>query len=60
MVTKSRNDWTTVWSIVAIVIALISLAYGLPSIIEMIGNGMERSSQTIAYVARLMKGSLSI
>lgn len=58
MVTKSKNDYSILWSIVAIVIAALSIGYCFSYIVELVGNGVERSSRAIAYLARLMKGSV--
>lgn len=58
MVTKSKNDYTIVWSIVALVIAALSIGYCFSYIIDLVGNGIERSNRAIAYLARLMKGSV--
>ncbi|CAM3237609.1 hypothetical protein FITA111629_11625 [Filibacter tadaridae] len=58
LVTKSKNDHAVIWSIIAIIIAGLSIGYCFSHIIELIGNGMERSSRAIAYLARLMKGSV--
>ena len=46
------------WSIVALVIAALSIGYCFSHIIDLISNGMERSSRAIAYLTRLMKGSV--
>ena len=46
------------WSILAIVIAALSIGYCFSHIIDLVGNGMERSSRAIAYLTRLMKGSV--
>jgi len=58
LVTKSKNDFTTFWSIVAIVIAALSIGYCFSYIIDLVGNGVERSIRAIAYLTRLMKGSV--
>lgn len=58
MATKSKNDYTIVWSVVALVIAALSIGYCFSYIIDLVGNGVERSSRAIAYLARLMKGSV--
>ncbi|WP_318614808.1 hypothetical protein [Sporosarcina sp. YIM B06819] len=58
MVTKSKNDYTIVWSIVALVIAALSIGYCFSHIIDLVGNGIERSRRAIAYLTRLMKGSV--
>ncbi|MFJ7934118.1 hypothetical protein [Sporosarcina sp. NPDC096371] len=58
MVTKSKSDYTVFWSIVAIVIGGLSIAYCFSHIIDLVRDSMERSSRTIAYLARLMKGSV--
>ena len=58
MVTKSKSDFTVVWSIVALVIAALSIGYCFSHIIDLVGNGVERSSRAITYLARLMKGSV--
>lgn len=46
------------WSIVALSIAALSIGYCFSHIIDLIGNGMERSSRAIAYLTRLVKGSV--
>ncbi|MFD1204604.1 MULTISPECIES: hypothetical protein [Sporosarcina] len=56
MATKSRNDWTVVWSILAIVLAILTIIYCMPSIVEMISNGWERSTRAIAYFTRIIRG----
>ena len=58
MATKSKSDYTIVWSIVALIIAALSIGYCFSHIMELVSNGMERSSRAIAYLARLMKGSV--
>lgn len=58
MVTKSKSDYSVVWSIVALVIAALSIGYCFSHIIDLVGNGIERSNRAIAYLARLMKGSV--
>ncbi|MBE1555287.1 hypothetical protein [Sporosarcina limicola] len=58
MVTKSRSDNAVLWSIFAILIAALSVGYCFTHIIELVGDGVERSSRAIAYLARLMKGSV--
>ena len=58
MATKLKNDYTIVWSVVALVIAALSIGYCFSYIIDLVGNGVERSSRAIAYLARLMKGSV--
>ena len=46
------------WSIVALAIAALSIGYCFSHIIDLVGNGIERSSRAIAYLTRLMKGSV--
>ncbi|WP_342508098.1 hypothetical protein [Sporosarcina sp. FSL K6-2383] len=58
MATKSKSDYTIVWSIIALVIAVVSIGYCFSYIIDLVGNGVERSSRAIAYLARLIKGSV--
>ena len=58
MVTKSKNDYTTFWSILAIVIAALSIGYCFSYIIDLVGNGVERSSRAIAQLNRLIKGGV--
>lgn len=58
MVTKLKSNWAVVWSIIAIVIAVLSIGYCFSHIIDLVGNGMERSSRAIAYLARIVKGSV--
>ncbi|MCG7343702.1 hypothetical protein MHZ92_06130 [Sporosarcina sp. ACRSL] len=56
MVTKSRSDWGVVFSVVSIFIAIISIGYCFPHILEMIESGWERSSRAIAYFSRIIRG----
>ncbi|WP_203247456.1 hypothetical protein [Sporosarcina beigongshangi] len=58
MATKSKSDYTIVWSIIALVIAAVSIGYCFSYIIDMVGNGVERSGRAIAYLTRLIKGSV--
>jgi len=58
LVTKSKNDWSVVWSIIAIVIAALSIGYCFSHIIDLVVNGMERSSRAIAYFTRIVKGNV--
>ncbi|WP_186668214.1 hypothetical protein [Sporosarcina sp. BP05] len=58
MVTKSKNDYTAFWSILAIVIAALSIGYCFSHIIDLVGNGVERSNRAIAQFNRLVKGGV--
>ncbi|HJF32662.1 MAG TPA: hypothetical protein K8V56_12935 [Sporosarcina psychrophila] len=58
MVTKSKNDWAVVWSIIGIVIAALSIGYCFAHIIELVSNGMENSGRAIAQLTRLIKGGV--
>lgn len=56
MATKSKSDWALIWSILAIIIAVGSIVYCFPPVLEMVENGWERSTRTVTYIARLMRG----
>ncbi|MGG0669901.1 hypothetical protein ABE073_15405 [Lederbergia citrisecunda] len=56
MATKSRNDWSVVLSVFSICIAIVSIGYCFPHILDMIESGWERSSRTIAYFSRIIRG----
>ncbi|MEK5040187.1 hypothetical protein [Sporosarcina sp. FSL K6-3457] len=58
MATKSKSDYAFLGSIVALIIAALSIGYCFSHIIDLVGNGVERSSRAVAYLARLMKGSV--
>ncbi|WP_342513448.1 hypothetical protein MKY34_01245 [Sporosarcina sp. FSL K6-1522] len=58
MATKSKNNCATFWSIAAIVIATLSIGYCFSHIIDLVNNGVERSSRALTYLARLMRGSV--
>ncbi|QTD40430.1 hypothetical protein [Sporosarcina sp. Te-1] len=56
MATRSKNNWGLIGSLVSIGLAVISIGYCFPSILEMIGNGWERSTRTVAFFARIITG----
>ncbi|MBD7985433.1 hypothetical protein H9649_12605 [Sporosarcina sp. Sa2YVA2] len=57
MATKSRSSFLPLFmSIVAISIALISIGYCFPHIIDIVTDGWERSTRTIAYFTRIIRG----
>ncbi|WP_432363263.1 hypothetical protein [Sporosarcina sp. UB5] len=57
MATKSRSEWgPLLFSFVAIGIAVISIAYCSPHIIDVIESGWERSTRAIAYFTRIIRG----
>jgi hypothetical protein len=58
LVTKLKSNWADVWSIIAIVIAALSISYCFSHIIDLVGNGVERSGRAIAYLTRIVKGSV--
>ncbi|MFS0576833.1 hypothetical protein AB1K83_14435 [Sporosarcina sp. 179-K 3D1 HS] len=58
MVTKSKNDRAMFWSLVAIFIALLSIGYCSSHIIDLVSDGVERTTRIIAYFTRLVKGSM--
>ncbi|MCG7334885.1 hypothetical protein MHZ95_06320 [Sporosarcina sp. ACRSM] len=58
MATKSKSERGIIWSIVALTIAALSIGYCFSHIIDLISNGVERSSRAIAYLTRLVKGSV--
>lgn len=58
MVTKSKNDSAIVWSIIGIVIAVVSIGYCFSHVIDMVNSGMSRSSQLIAQLMWSIKGGV--
>ena len=58
MVTKLKNDWAIVWSIIALVVAVLSISYCFSHVIDMVGSGMERSGRAIAQLTWLIKGGV--
>jgi hypothetical protein len=58
LVTKSKSDYSVFWSILAIVIATMSIGYCFSHIIDLVGNGVERSNRAIVQLTRLIKGGV--
>ncbi|AOV06186.1 hypothetical protein [Sporosarcina ureilytica] len=58
MDTKSRNDYSVVWSIIAILIAVASIAYCFSAVIAVVENGWGRTTQMISYIARIIGGGI--
>jgi len=56
LVTKSKNERAVIGSIVALIIAAISIGYCFSHLIEIIGEGWERSTEAIAYITRIIRG----
>ncbi|WJY26655.1 MULTISPECIES: hypothetical protein [Sporosarcina] len=56
MGTKSKNNSALYWSLASIVIAAASLAYCFPHITDLAGSGIDRTSRTVAYFIRIIKG----
>jgi len=59
LVTKSKNDRAVIASIVALVIAAISIGYCFSHLIEIMGDGWEKSTRVLAYFTRIIKGGIA-
>ncbi len=58
LVTKSKNDYAIVWSVIALVMAVCSIVYCFSPVLEIMGDKVERSNRAIVYLTRLLKGSV--
>ncbi|WOV87786.1 hypothetical protein QWT69_01305 [Sporosarcina oncorhynchi] len=57
MVTKSKSSlMPLIMSILSIGIALVSIGYCFPLVYDIVTDGWERSSRTIAYFTRIIRG----
>ncbi|MDN4606217.1 hypothetical protein [Sporosarcina highlanderae] len=59
MATKSKSDWSIALSIISIFIAVLSIGYCFPHVIELVEDGWERSTRAIAYFSRIIKGGVA-
>ncbi|WP_438314465.1 hypothetical protein [Sporosarcina sp. FA9] len=58
MVTKSKNDFAFIWSIIGILIATLSIGYCFSHVIDLVNSGMGRSSQLITQLMWSIKGGV--
>ncbi|MHA6260483.1 hypothetical protein ACXYMX_11385 [Sporosarcina sp. CAU 1771] len=58
MATKSKNNWSLVWSLLALSIGVVTIGFCITYIYEMLNEGALRSSRAIAQLARFFKGGV--
>ena len=58
MDTKSKNDFSIVWSILALLIAAGSIIYCFSAVMTVAENGWERSTRLVSQIARIIGGGI--
>lgn len=58
MATKSKSKASIVWSIIALVIAFMSIVYCFSAIFVIAESGWEHSAELFSHIARIVGGKI--